>query len=140
LSPGDRSRELQPLDVHRGILEPPADSLGGQPAAFGQEIADSLAVGNLPEDSNRGLVIAELEVQAVGVLSRQDATLVQLHGHGHRGAEGDGVQSQLVAEPIHGDAGAHVRDAHVAPQGVERLELGPLARIPGVWTGADVRT
>ena len=100
--------------------------------AVGEHVAEALALAHHVEQLDHGLVVAEVQVDAAGVLEREDAALEELHGEGDGHAGRHGVEAVLVGHAVGGDDGVGVVDAGRAAERVERLVLGALGHDAGV--------
>jgi len=107
--------------VHGKVLAPLAHPLGSALGAFGQQVADPLASGDLFDEGSGGLVVAEGEFQPVALLLAQDPPLVALHGPAHHDAGAHRIHAQLVATLCQVDDGWELTNAAVGPQRKERL-------------------
>lgn len=97
---------LQLLNVHGDFRM--AAGLGETVGAFGEERADSLAVCRELNQLFEKIGAAEAQFQVTGLFRRQVAAFKKLHGAGHRSAEGNGVETELVGQVVGPDDGVHV--------------------------------
>ena len=109
--PGVEGRRGHPFDVDGVALRAPPDLLGCHVDAVGQQISErAFAVGNAPDQFQHGVVVAPLEVQAVGLFFTENAALVQLHAESHDAAQVDGVQAVTIGQVIALENGGYVVD------------------------------
>ena len=116
--------DFQALDVDDVVLGITADGAGGAEGAFGQQVADTVAVGNLLDQVEKVLGRAELKGLAVFVEVAQAAHFVHLHGPGDGGAGGDAVHAQVVEHFVALADGHDVGDAGVGADGSQGFVLG----------------
>ena len=127
--------QLEALDVHGVLLGAPADALRGQPDAVGEHVAEALALAHHADQLDHGLVVAEAQVDAAGVLGGDDAALEELHGEGDGHPGRHGVEAVLVGGAVGGDDGVGIGDAGGAAERVERLVLGAFGHDAAVGPG-----
>ena len=101
--------------VLEGVL---ADLLGGGNAAVGQNVSEpSLPEADPLDHLDDGLIVAEPELQTVGLFVGHDAQLVEFHGPGDEAPDLQVVHPVLIHEMVRDQEGFRPRGVGLAAEG-----------------------
>ncbi len=117
-------REFLLLHRHHQLL-PFAEPFGGAGRAVGQHGAEPLTPGDLFQQRQHGVGVAEPEIQPIRFLFGEEPMLVSIHGPGDGGSGAYGVQPVPSADLVGLGDGFQVVDAAVGAEGGQGLVLRP---------------
>ena len=120
-------RHFQTLDVDRERLAPLADAPGGLAHPLGQDGANVLLAGDLPDQRQHGVGVPEAQLDPAGVRRADQAALEGFHGERDHPGGRDGVQPVAIAQRVRQRHRLEAADPARAAEAGQRLVLHALA-------------
>ena len=114
-----------------------SDGSGRPHRTFGQQVADALAAGNFLYQGDHRLMLAVNKLQAIGVRLLEQSLLIKLVGKADAATGADGVQPEVIAELVGGDAGFDAVAFNRAGKSPDGLVFRAFAVGPGIDPGFD---